>query len=184
MSFPKSAKKKSQPSEHDGGLHVLPSPEEIDLNTWYTLNLNPNDALQSFGKNAKHRIDNLHGKMRTELATHIAPYCDYELQMEFSSKGRLHYHGKIRFKEYSLDDEDIYRNVRLFYLNGMFHIMAYSSICIEPIKDDKWIDYVTKGAHLFKDIAVITSKSISDKQRLEYAKVANFEDAYGNLKNA
>jgi hypothetical protein len=186
MSFPKKkTKQKQQHSDYDGGLHVLPAPEEIELGKWYTFNLNPIDNLQSYGKNAMFRMNTVHHKMTVELATFIAPYCDYKLQQEFSCKGRLHYHGRIRFKAYNDDEEDTYRNVRLFYLTGMQHIQAYSSMCIEPITDEEgWDEYVEKGSHLYSKILEIKSTDISKKQKEEFAKVANFEDAYGNLKNA
>lgn len=186
MSYPKRrTKEKQRHSDYDGGLHELPSPEEIDLDTWYTFNLNPIDSLQTFGKNVVQRMNNIHHKMTVELATYISPYCDYKLQQEFSCKGRLHYHGYIRFKEYTLDEDDIYYNVRMFYLVAMQHIQALSSMCILPITDPEvWDKYVTKSTHLYKAPLLIKSSDITEKQRKEYNKVSLFEDAFGNLKNA
>lgn len=76
-----------------------------------------------------------------QFFNYFYPYCKYNLFMEISKKGRLHFHGTITFEHYS--------NVLGFYMKSLNKIDA--NICIKSIDDSvKWSEYCTKSKHLME----------------------------------
>lgn len=108
----------------------LPAPENIQLYTWYTFNINPADVGSKNG--LKVRIKSLR-TLITELCTLDI---SYKCCPELSASGKLHVHGTIKFHSNM--------GVILFYAN-VYENSHKFSMEIDTIEDtEKWDDYVTK----------------------------------------
>ena len=169
------------PKEDDNGLHKMISPEDIEYDTPYAFTMNPIDEIQNFGKLSQARINFVSDKVSTDLVRYFHGSIEYEMYMEFSCKGRLHYHGTITFKK-GISKDDRYANVRTFYLETFPKMSTQYSLCLEEIKDDGWDDYIKKSSHLFPTQVCHTSKEIT-KQKAEKirktSECADFLDSIG-----
>lgn len=129
------------------------SPEEIKLNDYYTLTLNPNDRHQYF-EDPK-RIDKL--TTFVECLILECPNMDINIHMEISRKGRLHFHGIIKFCKIE--------HVLYFYLNKINEWLSYFQIEMDTIADlDVWNKYCIKSNHLIN--VNINSKDVLEKSKL------------------
>lgn len=129
------------------------SPEEIKLNEFYTLTLNPNDRHQYF--DATNRIDKLTSYMQAKILD--CPNMDVDVHMEISRKGRLHFHGTIMFCKTE--------HILYFYLHKINEWLESFQIEIDTISDRlKWDTYCTKSSNLIK--VNINSKHVIDFSKL------------------
>lgn len=118
------------------------SPEEIVLNTKYSITINPEDSYQFWSEPMKgERIKKSTNHMRHIMRQN--PNYHLDLQMETSSLGRLHWHGTILFK----DDN----NLLEFFLTFIHDFLTKHVIEIDIITDKEiskkyknWEAYCTK----------------------------------------
>lgn len=126
-------------------------PEDIVLNTYYTLTLSPEDNIHnSYDDDDDDKYKALLG-FTSEIHKLILKYqdcADIVLYTEYSKTGRIHFHGIILFK-------DIFK--AYFFLLPKLSAYGFIEIdsihllqCLENCKEDeedglaKWISYCTK----------------------------------------
>lgn len=117
------------------------SPETIQLNTNYAITINPCDDYQFFKEET--------GDSRiTKSNNHITylirnnPNYIFDLHLEVSRKGRIHYHGTLSFTHTN--------HIRNFYLEFIPKLLLSHHIEIDTISDPKkWEDYCKKSKILF-----------------------------------
>lgn len=117
--------------------YTVPKPEHLIPNTLYTLSINPEDKEQYF--NEKDRVVRFKEQWYGRLLINLAPYANYDLYLEISEAGRLHFHGTITVTD-----------VLGFYANAIPFMRANMTYEIDTIKDANWLTvYCVKQAHLF-----------------------------------
>jgi hypothetical protein len=152
------------------------SPEKIELNTFYSFTLSPNDSCQYFGyahrcEKRDHIFDPTETQRLKLFQRYIRDYpykvlkkfCDVKLYSEISRNGRLHCHGWIKFKDF--------KSVMLFYTNVVEEYKrVYGFIEIDTIKDMQvWKTYCTKQQHLWEACDVeqeITPPKVGTKKQI------------------
>jgi len=71
-------------------------PECIDTSVWYSISFNPDDNHQYFNEEyILQRLKKFNQYWNVTFNKYLNNTCYYKLQMEISSRGRLHYHGRI-----------------------------------------------------------------------------------------
>nr|UOF76863.1 rep protein [Cressdnaviricota sp.]UOF79567.1 rep protein [Cressdnaviricota sp.] len=116
----------------------VPAPEELSIGNWYAFTLNPNDLYQitSFDQDS---VNNFNEDMR-HLFSGISSSTHFLVWLEFSKKGRFHWHGIIRVND-PID----------FYLLDLPHLIAYSNIDLDTIRDmPEWLMYCQKNRQLME----------------------------------
>lgn len=102
--------------------------EDIELETLYTFTMNKRSRIGILKKDIRDYL--IHFKT-------ISPYVQYYMVPEISPKGRLHYHGTIRFTAH--------RDIFSFYYNILPVLAEDCSIEIDTIKDiNEWNKYIIK----------------------------------------
>jgi len=124
------------------------SPELIEINTVYTITLNPSDDFQYWtNESYQARIKALSAYVELYLLKQIPAVVD--IYMESSRTGRLHFHGTIKF----LKSDHILE----FYLMTLHKLVGKFQIEIDTIKDIKiWTTYCRKSSHLI-DVNIKTN---------------------------
>lgn len=123
--------------KHDA--HCCLKPEKTPSNTPLSISLSPSDK-QQYYENPK-RLEVFRSQLYGRLLIHVAPYASYDLYVEISEAGRLHCHGTISIKD-----------VLGFYLYAIPFMRDAMTYEIDTINDmQTWINYCTKGAHMFSD---------------------------------
>lgn len=116
-------------------------PEQICLGDEYSFSFNPEDQ-PIFDKWYNVKINGL--KFFSEKNENVLVtlrFCEVRVQMEVSSKGRLHYHGYIRIE-----------NVPKFIIHDLAKLRHYGTYEIDIIKDkDIWRTYVDKQKHFMEN---------------------------------
>lgn len=111
----------------------LPDYEDFDYTKWYALTINPSDKFQYFAN--PHRISLCIKDIKETILFY--KYILFELYMEISPKGRIHWHGRIGF--------DSQYDVTMFYIFAVHGLLTKSTVVIKDIDDnDKWTEYITK----------------------------------------
>lgn len=115
-------------------------PECVELNIPYAITVNPCDDHQYFKLDTSSRIESCKIFMihciDNMAATPIILY------PEVSSKGRIHWHGLIKFKTYP--------DVLKFFITHVPGLLSKASIEIDTISDPHvWDEYCTKQKSLF-----------------------------------
>lgn len=115
------------------------SPEEIDLKTTYTFSVNLCDDFQHWSD--ADRVEKF-VKSSKLLLKHIAGITKFQLRLEISRTGRLHWHGTIRFINYNA--------VRTFFVDKIIILMRRATVEIDTCQDPTvWDEYCSKSKHLF-----------------------------------
>lgn len=128
--FRSSSRNAGQGAFHSSNLKI----ENVDVKEWYSITMNPSDDHQYWG--AKERQ-----KMFVNWAQltfyRILLNTDYILYLELSPAGRLHWHGKIRFR----NKERLIK----FYMDDINKLNKILIFEIDTIKDkDVWDTYIQK----------------------------------------
>lgn len=114
--------------------------ETIELNLPYTFTINPCDDHQHWKLDTQSRIESCRIFMQHQIDQFSS--CPTELFPEVSCKGRIHWHGKIVFKNH----DDILK----FYISHIPNLLYKSLIEIDTIADnDKWNTYIKKQYKYF-----------------------------------
>lgn len=125
-------------------------------NTWYSFSIAPNDANQFFEQNTTQRLKQF--KASTLKRLKKCPFMQYELYLDISSHGRLHWHGYIKWT----DNDEIFNH----FLYNQNRLEKWSQIEIDFINDgDEWNIYCKKIRHLHK--CIITNKTKLDEEAEE-----------------
>ena len=113
-------------------------PEKVELNTDYTITINPCDSRQYW--NQKDRIECVSRDMALIIGQVSA---DWTVYLETSSVGGYTGTGRISFQTYS--------SVKEFYVNHIHRIMSTNNIEIDVINDEEiWDTYMKKQEYLMK----------------------------------
>lgn len=129
------------------------APENWELDTYYSITLNPCDDYQYWSEISDERIK----KSKNHMKYLIRRYCNIhmDLYLEISRTGRLHWHGTIKISHIN--------HVREFYLVVIHELMTKHHVDVDTIEDmDKWIEYCTKGIKII-NVNLMTSHVIKDK---------------------
>jgi len=116
--------------------HTLLAPEEIELDAWYTFNLNP--AEQDLGEVVPNRRWSV---VRTEIQLLIDLLKGSEIEgcLELSRMGRIHMHGWIKFTD-----------ITEFYMR-IPKVLNRATLEIDTIANpETWEKYTRKQNHLLK----------------------------------
>lgn len=133
---------------------TIASIEDIEIGKKYTITIAPDDSHQYF------EVPKRDGRLLKFISwARIYIYKaflnnEYELFTEVSPRGRLHFHGTIKFKsnEHLLD----------FYIYTIPHLLKSNQIEIDTIKDPKvWDEYKRKQQKF--NLPVITSNDKINK---------------------
>lgn len=109
----------------------IPDMEDLKVDQWYAITINPQDKYQFFNKVERH--DKCLHKMRDDVLQTLESY-DYILWPELSPKGRFHVHGKIRV----VDKIN-------FYSYCVPALLSRGTLVIKLIEqEDEWNKYCTK----------------------------------------
>jgi len=111
------------------------APEEVNKDTLYTFSLNPDDDHQFWKENnSLQRELKFTDFWRKFLERYLTPVAQYDIHLEVSRLGRLHFHGTIQFKD-----------IKEFYLYTLHWMLHICQIEIDTIKDPLvWKEYCTK----------------------------------------
>lgn len=124
-----SCKKNAQKTPHVGKDPIC---RLYETNTWYSFSLNPPDTKQFYGTKAGREFAFM-GYWHDALYS-LKTYAKFELYVEVSLKGRLHFHGIIMPKD-TLN----------FLLYGVKMIESFGMYEIDTIADeDRWKKYYMK----------------------------------------
>lgn len=110
--------------------NILIDFEDLIKDQWYAITINPCDKYQHF------KVLNRIGTCLEDLNKVFMFYkgIDYEMYPELSSKGRFHWHGKIKIKD----------KVH-FYTTIIPYLISKCTITLKEIgKEEDWEDYCTK----------------------------------------
>lgn len=130
----------------------LITPEELLINTKYSITLNPNDKRQYFG--LTDRISKLRQFIEQQLLE--VPNVKFYLHMEISKNGRLHFHGTVVFTTIE--------SIKHFYIMKVNEWQDYYSIDMDTINDEKiWDAYCTKSKSIINEI--ISTEECLNKYR-------------------
>lgn len=123
------------------GKDKMISPEELLINTKYSITLNPNDKRQYFG--LTDRISKLRQFIEQQLLE--VPNVKFYLHMEISRNGRLHFHGTIVFTTIE--------SIKHFYIMKVNEWQDYYQIDMDTIKDEKiWNAYCVKSKSIIDEL--------------------------------
>lgn len=113
----------------------LTSPEKLEPDVCYTFNVNF-DMDKLWGISDTSTFKKVYLAQRKTMSLLFSPY-DIKLYPEMSSVGRLHWHGRIKFRSY--------KDIGMFYSNLRI-VLNHMSVELDTIDDDAgWINYTTKG---------------------------------------
>jgi len=117
-------------------------PECIDTSVWYSISFNPDDNHQYFNEEyILQRLKKFNQYWNVTFNKYLNNTCYYKLQMEISSRGRLHYHGRINI----VNIISFICALRMISLHGTYEI--------DTIKDKEiWDNYCVKQSKLFDKI--------------------------------
>jgi len=117
-------------TEENRKRNIIPCFEDLKVNEWYAITINPCDKYQHF------RDPNRIGKFLNtleDLLFHTGVY-KYKLWVELSPKGRLHLHGKIK----------IINKVN-FYTNVVNYLTTRATVVIKTLEyEQEWFIYCNK----------------------------------------
>lgn len=129
--------KKTQ-SDTRKSIDLVP-PEKLELNTYYTLNINPYETLYSQSVTLKEKI-----AMLIKYVQELLYYTDvgYQLYPELSKVGKLHVHGLIKF--YTPESVmEVYNNI--------YNTMGKIAIEIDTIDNiETYLTYCKKQSKFMK----------------------------------
>jgi len=151
----------------------LISPEKVQPNVWHTLTISPHDDYQGWTSNEVERIGISTSFADTMLAM-LAENAKAELYIEASRTGRLHFHGRIKFKSH--------KHIRNFYLITLYRMLKGCTMEIDTIDDEAgWLIYCTKSIFLFPEVpSPLTSddavKKLNKNNKKFYKKMTDFVD--------
>lgn len=135
-----------------GNKKLIISPEMIKEGTQYALTISPSDKRQYF--DCVDRIDKLTSHIEGLLLE--VPNVDFDMWMEVSRTGRLHFHGVICFKTKE--------SIKHFYVIKINEWLSLHNLEMTTITDPKgWDEYCQKSSHLIS--VHITTKQVFDKYR-------------------
>lgn len=123
-------------------------PEDMQPDTWYAFTINPSNKKQFFEhgikdfykdglimdyqKAASNRLTAQLNETKKQLNKMYN--IQYDLRLELSHKGRIHYHGYIKVKD-----------VKIFYLIDIVQLQELFTYSIKDIKDPEiWDQYIKK----------------------------------------
>lgn len=134
--------KKTMPKIGDNRYkHSVIPPEVIELNTPYTLTINPAPRMYEKSKNIGLKLKKVIEHIQIQLMPIDQPFM---LLPELSCMGKLHFHGTIHFKTYL--------QIGLFY-NSLYENLDNYTIEIDTITDhDTWKTYISKGQQYMKAV--------------------------------
>lgn len=125
-------------------------------NVWYSFSIAPNDANQFFEQNTTQRVKQFIAVTTKRLKK--CPFMNFNLYLDISSRGRLHWHGWIKWD----DNEEIFNH----FLYNQNRLEKWAQIEIDVINDNEvWDKYVKKICHLVK--RNINKRSVLDEDAEE-----------------
>ncbi len=138
-----------------------------EINTWYSLTLNPSDQYQSFGKNERFKKvkNRLYEALLTAEHWGVIEISEPRgMKVKGYSGPRIHYHGFIQWSTR--------KRLQNFLCNGFYKLTRFTSVDIDTIKDHiLWYEYINKQ-HVLPSARKISSyddlpQSIQDIFRVE-----------------
>lgn len=111
----------------------IPSLEDLKIDEWYAITINPQDKYQRFNRQDRHN-ECLHD-LRDKVIVNMDTY-SYKLWPELSPKGRFHVHGIIKVD-----------NKINFYAYCVPALLSRGTVVIKPLDPDtpgEWEKYCTK----------------------------------------
>lgn len=137
----------------------LLKPEEVYEKVAYSITLNPIDKLQCYSQNSTRRLTTFYEFHYKYLKKILAPFADYDLWLEISSKGRLHFHGIIYIKD-----------IISFYLSSVPKLTDDYAIEMDTIDDVLiWLSYCQKQS-VIREIIPAECCYMSNIERLNKEK--------------
>lgn len=110
--------------------------EQVHNDDLYAITINPDDEHQYWG--SEDRIGTFYNKLSYKLIIEVHNTCQLELYPEFSSRGRLHFHGTIKML-----------NKIEFYEQVLRRLMKWCQLEIDTINDQEaWKKYYIKQQDL------------------------------------
>lgn len=117
------------------GLTNIVSPEDIRLNTKYTLNINPNDDHQYWQSDERVKLSSVWMQYSIDNID-----AQINVQMEISRLGRLHFHGTIEWIGSNA-------SVLAFFMDSLRSLLSKATINISEIQSlTEWNEYCNKGS--------------------------------------
>lgn len=115
------------------------APEDIDINVCYSLTINPSDDFQFF--NSSSRLNQSREWMEYILFLY-GQKIYINIFQEVSRRGRIHYHGKIKFKTIEA--------LKTFYVEHLHNLLSKAHIEIDTISNpEEWDEYCRKSDKLW-----------------------------------
>lgn len=132
--------------------------EDVDCSLWYAITINPSDAHQYWASSDRQKM---YVNWAQQTFYRLLLNTDYEMYLEISPLGRLHWHGKIRF----CNTERLIK----FYMHDIHKLNNLSTFELDSISDEKiWDTYCRKQ---FK----ILNCKISSKDKLSKLALVDVE---------
>lgn len=114
--------------------HVTIPYEDFNVGEWYAITINPCDKYQHW--EAGNRV----GRLLTEIKSDIIFFniMQYELWMEISSKGRLHFHGYVKAEK---ENEK-----NFFFISGLPRLLRKCTVVLKELDENEmeWNRYCRK----------------------------------------
>ncbi len=106
--------------------------------TLYCFNVSPSDAHQHYRSNSINRFNDFYKSTFSLFEKYVLDYAEIDLVPEISSKGRIHFHGTIKFTDSVT-----------YHLVGAYHFQQATNIDIDTIDNiDNWNKYKYKDKSL------------------------------------
>lgn len=137
-SVKRASKAKATKSKLSVNTFYKPKTDLIDyenwkIDTWYALTLNPSDKYQHFESGS--RLATVIKELTEVLC--LYSHLSFQLWLEVSKKGRLHWHGYCKTEEE--------KDKNLFFIHGLPRLLRRCTMVIRDINDDvEWDKYVHK----------------------------------------
>ena len=129
----------------------------------YAVTINPNDDFQFFKDCMSERLKKAENHMKYVLKSQ--PNFQFDLHMEISCKGRIHWHGTLEFKHHD--------NIRVFYFEFINEFLTKHTMELDTLSETKiskkyesWDEYCTKQIHLV-NIHLITLEIMKNKLNIK-----------------
>lgn len=150
-------------AKHTATHRVMLPIEEVKPNIWYALTIAPCDDHQKWDE-TDNRLREFKAYHKTYILKQLLPN-KFEMFVEVSPTGRLHFHGRIMFSNVDM--------ITKYYLCTIHRLLKSNQVEMDTIGDqDVWTRYCTKQiAYNFGKITSQDYSKLDAMTEIKYMKI-------------